>query len=79
MSDISIDAVQPIGSIHPKLETGYSHQEQTETGTNHIYTNVIETETGKVIGEQDTIVQIYDRFGNLYAPPVVGGLVDSSV
>ena len=77
MVDISIDAVQPIGSITDKHNTGYSHSEQVVDGTEHIYTKVIETETGKVIGEKDTVVQIYDRFGNVNIPTIVGGQFDS--
>ena len=79
MADISIDAVQPIGSITDKHNTGYSHSEQVVDGTEHIYTKVIETETGKVIGEKDTVVQIYDRFGNVNIPTIVGGQFDSQI
>ena len=79
MVDISIDAVQPIGSITDKHNTGYSHSEQVVDGTEHIYTKVIETETGKVIGEKDTVVQIYDRFGNVNIPTIVGGQFDSQI
>jgi|TARA_R110002124_G_scaffold48624_3_gene143400 hypothetical protein len=79
LADISIDAVQPIGSITDKHNTGYSHSEQVVDGTEHIYTSILETKTGKVLGEKDTIVQIYDRFGALYTPTIAGGQFDSQI